>query len=136
MNDAPLETDDSGEAVGTLGITLIELNTMYSKNNIHTVFEYGMGDFSHTSTSWTNSGYYLDIGYNLGSIIGMDGTFIESQALYLTKLSFLILSTIVLSFSKNPAIFLSLILFGTFAKTLKLFFRTSNSFKFTIISTV
>ena len=42
---------------------------MYSKNNIHAVFEYGMGDFSHTTTSWTNSGYYLDIGYNIGDLI-------------------------------------------------------------------
>ena len=72
INNAPLDTDDVGEAMGTLGITLMELNAMYSKNNIHTVFEYGMGDFSHTSTSWTNSGYYLDIGYNLGGVFDMD----------------------------------------------------------------
>ena len=71
MNDAPLDTDNvTGEAIGTLGITLIELNAMYSKNNIHTVFEYGMGDFSHTDVSWSNSGYYLDIGYNIGNLIG------------------------------------------------------------------
>ena len=72
MNDAPIEIDSSGEAVETLGVTLIELNTIYSKNNIHTVFEYGIGDFTHTTQSWTNSGYYLDIGYNIGAVIGMD----------------------------------------------------------------
>ena len=72
MNDAPIEIDDSGEAIDILGVTLMEINTIYSKNNIHTAFEYATSDFSHTDASWTNSGYYLDIGYNLGGAIGMD----------------------------------------------------------------
>ena len=72
MNDAPIEIDDTGEATDILGVTLMEINTIYSKNNIHTTFEYASSDFSHTSASWKNSGYYLDLGYNLGSVIGMD----------------------------------------------------------------
>lgn len=76
MNDAPIEIDSNGEAIETLGVTLVELNTIYSKNNVHTVFEYGVGDFTHTTKSWTNSGYYLDIGYNIGTVIGMDSVLI------------------------------------------------------------
>jgi len=72
MNDAPVIIDDSGEAMDILSVTLMEINTIYSKNNIHTTFEYGTSDFSHTTASWTNSGYYLDIGYNLGGILGID----------------------------------------------------------------
>ncbi|MBI44663.1 MAG: hypothetical protein CMG66_00680 [Candidatus Marinimicrobia bacterium] len=73
LNDAPVEIDPaSGEAIDILSTTLIELNTMYSKNNIHAVFEYGMNEFSHPSSSWKNSGYYLDIGYNIGSLIDMN----------------------------------------------------------------
>ena len=73
MNDAPVDINPlSGEATDILNTTLLEFNTMYSKNNIHAVFEYGMNDFSHPSSSWENSGYYLDIGYNIGSLINMN----------------------------------------------------------------
>jgi len=68
MNEAP--TDDANNP---LDVTLMEINTTYSKNNIHNVFEWATGDFDNGSTSWTSNGYYLDLGYNLGSVIGMEG---------------------------------------------------------------
>ena len=37
MNDAPVTIEESGEATEFVGVALMEINTTYSKNNIHTV---------------------------------------------------------------------------------------------------
>jgi len=68
MNEAP--TDDENNP---LDLTLMEINTTYSKNNIHTVFEWATGNFDNGTVDWTSNGYYLDFGYNLGDMIGMEG---------------------------------------------------------------
>ena len=68
INEAP--TNDANKP---LDVTLMEINSTYSKNNIHNVFEWATGKFENGTTSWTSNGYYLDLGYNLGNMIAMEG---------------------------------------------------------------
>jgi hypothetical protein len=83
MNEAPtndptlgLDADGNDEDMNDgvpVDVTLMEINATYSKNNIHTVFEWATGEFDHPTGSWTSNGYYLDLGYNIGDMIGMEG---------------------------------------------------------------
>ena len=68
LNDAPIynEPDTS------ISIQMLEVNAKYSANNIYAVFEYGQNSFkgnNFTSPLKTSSGYYLDLGYNIGSMV-------------------------------------------------------------------
>ena len=71
MNSSPwTDATDSGD----LDVTLMEMNVTYSKNNIHTVFEFATGNFDdNAGMDWASNGYYLDLGYNIGDMIGMEG---------------------------------------------------------------
>jgi len=84
MNDAPVSADhvNGGDAIG---VTLTEFNGTYSANNIYARMEYGMIDYTN---NWhdlagddgvadyeveSSSGYYLDLGYNIGDLVGTNG---------------------------------------------------------------
>jgi len=59
-------------ADSSLSIQIIELNVKYDANNIYAVFEYGQNLFegnNFTSPLKTSSGYYLDLGYNIGKMV-------------------------------------------------------------------
>ena len=85
MNDAPVSDDhvNGGEAIG---VTLTELNATYSKNNMYARLEYGTigytnnwhdldgsGDGVADYEVESSSGYYLDLGYNIGDLVGTNG---------------------------------------------------------------
>ena len=59
MNDAPSQN-------GNLGINILDLHAQYSANNIYSVFEYGRISYD-VGPLKTSTGYYFDLGYNVGS---------------------------------------------------------------------
>ena len=81
MNDAPVSDDhvNGGEAIG---VNLMEVNATYSANNMYARLEYG--NISYTNNMHdlegddgiadyeveSSSGYYLDLGYDIGSFVG------------------------------------------------------------------
>ena len=68
LNDAPIDNDPDT----SISVQIFEVNAKYSANNIYAVFEYGQNSFegnNFTSPLKTSSGYYLDLGYNLGEIV-------------------------------------------------------------------
>ena len=68
LNDAPV----NNEPDTSVSIRMFEINAKYSANNIYAVFEYGQNSFegnNFTSPLKTSSGYYLDLGYNIGSMV-------------------------------------------------------------------
>ena len=77
MNDAPVSSEhvNGGEAIGVI---LTEFNGTYSANNIYARMEYGKIDYTDGPTNdddvilESSSGYYLDLGYDIASLIGCD----------------------------------------------------------------
>ena len=68
LNDAPIDNDPDT----SINVQIFEVNAKYNANNIYAVFEYGKNSFegnNYTSPLKISSGYYLDIGYDLGSIL-------------------------------------------------------------------
>lgn len=94
MNDAPLFDDDDNVS-GTVGINLTELNATYTNNNIYARMEYGTVNYTDNFLDdsgdnpiqvgaagadgqdvyevESSSGYYLDLGYDVSSMLGCDG---------------------------------------------------------------
>ena len=67
LNDAPI----NNEPDTSISIQMFEINAKYSANNIYVVFEFGQNSFegkNYTSPLNTSRGYYLDIGYDMGSM--------------------------------------------------------------------
>jgi hypothetical protein len=72
MNNAPINNDSES----TLGVTMFETHAKYDANNLHAAFEYGQNSFDVSNIKdigntkdWTSSGYYLDLGYNIGDLV-------------------------------------------------------------------
>ena len=69
MNDAPI----NNYADSTLGVQMFEVNAKYDANNVFAVFEFGQNSFDASKIDgqddWTSTGYYLDLGYNVGSFL-------------------------------------------------------------------
>ena len=82
MNNAPVSIGNDGQVSSSIGITLSEFNTKYNANNIFSVFEYGIINYDNSNYDnpdteeieefnyGNTSGYYFDLGYNIGNIIG------------------------------------------------------------------
>ena len=99
MNDAPATAiaDDmdcgmaGNEACGyaidreVVGVNLTEFNGTYMANNIFARFEYGTISYTDNPDGYdSSSGYYLDLGYDIGGLVGCG----EESNLYLwTRLS-------------------------------------------------
>ena len=68
LNDAPINNEpDTSVSIG-----MFEINAKYSANNIYAVFEFGQNSFegnNFSSPLKTSSGYYLDLGYNIGEMV-------------------------------------------------------------------
>ncbi len=61
----------------SVGVQLLEVNAKYTANNIYAVLEYGQISYKHNPLGYeTSGGYYLDLGYNVGSLIGLKGKLI------------------------------------------------------------
>ena len=85
MNNAPIADENkNASADSTIAVQLFEINAKYTAHNFYTIFEYGKSDFNYeginlptyvdegetiTWSDFTSSGYYLDLGYDIGSII-------------------------------------------------------------------
>ena len=82
INDAPISFNDNGTVSSSIGVKLIEINAKYDANNIYIVTEYGTisyDDSNYLTTDETaeftygnTSGYYIDLGYNIGNLIGIE----------------------------------------------------------------
>ena len=71
MNDAPRDDDENGNPVDPVGVTLTEFNATYTANNIYARMEYGMIGYTNNPDGIeSSSGYYLDLGYDIGSLVG------------------------------------------------------------------
>jgi hypothetical protein len=87
LNNAPLaDINDDASPDSTIAVQLFEINAKYDANNIYTVFEYGKSEFKYDGASpptylnndgetvtwvdFSSSGYYLDLGYNIGDMVG------------------------------------------------------------------
>ena len=58
----------------TVGFGLAEFNLKYVANNIYTVLEYGNISYENNPSGYTSSGgYYLDLGYNVAELVGLEG---------------------------------------------------------------
>ena len=64
MNDAP---KDDGT---TVGVNLTEFNATYSKNNMYARLENGNISYTDNASAESSSGYYLDLGYDIASLVG------------------------------------------------------------------
>jgi len=68
LNDAPI----NDEPDTSISVQMFEVNAKYNANNIYAVFEYGQNSFegnNYTAPLKTSSGYYLDLGYNIGEMV-------------------------------------------------------------------
>ena len=68
LNDAPYDN----EADTSISVQLVEVNAKYDANNIYAVMEYGTVSFSGNnmdSPLKSSSGYYLDLGYDIGGMV-------------------------------------------------------------------
>ena len=91
MNNAPVTVSDSdGTVTSSIGVNITEFNVKYNANNIISVFEYGTIAYDNSNYIVTvdnpdteldetdefnygnTSGYYFDLGYNIGDMIGCD----------------------------------------------------------------
>jgi hypothetical protein len=73
MNDAPID----GDKDNSVAITLIEINSKYNANNIYAVLEYGKISYKNNPSEYeSSSGYYIDLGYDIASLIGLEGKLI------------------------------------------------------------
>ena len=69
MNDAPINNDPDT----TISVQMVEVNGKYNANNIYVAFEYGTNAFegnNYESPLKSSSGYYIDLGYNIGDMVG------------------------------------------------------------------
>jgi len=69
LNDAPYNNDPDT----SISVQLVEVNAKYTANNIYAVLEYGTVSFSGNnmvSPLKSSSGYYLDLGYDIGDMVG------------------------------------------------------------------
>ncbi len=64
MNDAP---KDDGTSVG---VNLTEFNATYSANNMYARMENGKISYTDNGSVESSSGYYLDLGYDIASLVG------------------------------------------------------------------
>ena len=72
MNNAPINDDPDT----TANIALLELHAKYVAHNIYAVFEYGNINYdgtNHTPSYKSSGGYYLDLGYNIASMLNLKG---------------------------------------------------------------
>ena len=75
MNNAPVDVSSNvnNSPDSYLAVSLFEINAKYSANNIYSVFEFGNVDFKGTEIEdfddFKSSGYYFDLGYDVGSFI-------------------------------------------------------------------
>ena len=86
LNNAPIADENKNASTdSTIAVQLFEINAKYTAHNFYTIFEYGKSDFNYgginlptyvdedgetiTWSDFTSSGYYLDLGYNIGSIV-------------------------------------------------------------------
>ena len=69
LNNAPVNSVPDT----SVSVKMMELNAKYYANNMYVLFEYGMNDFKgnnvHSMTDFKSSGYYLDLGYNIGEMV-------------------------------------------------------------------
>lgn len=77
---AYLIEDENGHTIinaadtATVGIQLLEVNAKYNANNIYAVLEYGQLSYKNNPLGYeTSGGYYIDLGYDVGSLIGLKG---------------------------------------------------------------
>jgi len=72
MNNVPINVE-GGKVTASLGVSLMEFNAKYNANNIYAVVEYGQISYDNSNytdfTGGNTSGYYLDLGYNIGEIV-------------------------------------------------------------------
>ena len=88
LNNAPLADENkNASSDSTIAVQLFEANAKYYANNIYAVFEYGKSEFKYegsispyymtipdstgeaiTWTDFSSSGYYLDLGYDIGGM--------------------------------------------------------------------
>ena len=86
LKNAPIADDNNNASVdSTIAVQLFEINAKYTAHNFYAIFEYGKSNFNYeginlptyvdkdgetiTWSDFTSSGYYLDLGYNIGSIV-------------------------------------------------------------------
>ena len=72
MNNAPI--NDNPDT--TVNVALLELHAKYVAHNIYAIFEYGNINYdgtNHTPSYKSSGGYYLDLGYNMASILNLKG---------------------------------------------------------------
>jgi len=70
MNNAPINNNPDS----TVSFGLAEANLKYDANNIYAVFEYGNISYENNPSGYTSSGgYYLDLGYNVAGLVGLEG---------------------------------------------------------------
>jgi hypothetical protein len=72
MNNAPINDDPDT----TANVALLELHAKYIAHNIYAIFEYGNINYdgtNHTPSYKSSGGYYLDLGYNMASILNLKG---------------------------------------------------------------
>jgi hypothetical protein len=70
MNNAPIDNNPDS----TVSFGLAEANLKYDANNIYAVLEYGDISYKNNPYDYTSSGgYYLDMGYNVAGLVGLDG---------------------------------------------------------------
>ena len=86
LNNAPIADDNKNASTdSTIAVQLFEINAKYTAHNFYTIFEYGKNNFNYeginlptyidedsktiTWSDFTSSGYYLDLGYNIGIIV-------------------------------------------------------------------
>ena len=72
MNNAPINDDPDT----TANVALLELHAKYVAHNIYAIFEYGNINYdgtNHTPSYKSSGGYYLDLGYNMASILNLKG---------------------------------------------------------------
>ena len=85
MHNAPTSayfaTDTEGNSIvndadsASVGFSLVELHAKYSANNVYAVLEYGSISYKNNPLGYeTSGGYYVDLGYNVGSPLGLKGT--------------------------------------------------------------
>ena len=85
MHNAPTSayftTDSEGNSIvndadsASVGFSLMEINVKYNANNLYAVLEYGSIAYENNPLGYeTSGGYYVDLGYNVGSIVGLKGT--------------------------------------------------------------
>ena len=70
MNNAPIDNNSDS----TVSFGLVEFNLKYDTNNIYAVIEYGNISYENNPSGYTSSGgYYLDLGYNVAGLVGLEG---------------------------------------------------------------